>query len=113
MTGVMVVQGRKLSAGDIAQMQGRLAELLEWGRTRRSEELCRRWDWNGPATSCCLPGNGVPPTDSATEPIHGILPDLPPLSLSTSRRLRLTGASSTACRLATTPGLTTSPTDGG
>src|ERR1039457_4633253 len=45
MTGVMVVQGRELSAEDIRQMQGLLAEHRDWGRTRISEELCRRWDW--------------------------------------------------------------------
>ena len=61
----MVVQARELSAGDFAKMQGPLAEYPEWGRT-----------WGR------LPGNGLPPTDSATEPIHGILHDLPPLSLS-------------------------------
>ena len=41
----MVVQGRELSAGDIGQIQGLLAEHPDWGRTRLSEELCRRWDW--------------------------------------------------------------------
>jgi len=41
----MVVQGRELSAEDIGQMQGLLAEHPDWGRTRLSEELCRRWDW--------------------------------------------------------------------
>ena len=44
----MVVQGRELSAGDIGQ--GLLPEHLDWGRTRLSEKLCRRWDWrNGRA----------------------------------------------------------------
>ena len=45
MTGVLVVQGRELSAGDIGLIQGLLAEHPEWGRTRLSEELCRLWDW--------------------------------------------------------------------
>jgi hypothetical protein len=45
MADVMVVQGRELSAEDIEQMQGLLAEHPDWGRTRLSEELCRRWDW--------------------------------------------------------------------
>ena len=45
MTGGIVVQGRELSAGDIGQIQGFLAEHPDWGRTRLSEELCRRWDW--------------------------------------------------------------------
>ena len=41
----MVVQGRELSGADIGQVQGLLAEHPEWGRTRLSEEHCRRWDW--------------------------------------------------------------------
>ena len=45
MTGVVVVQGRELSAQDIGLIQGLLAEHPDWGRTRLSEELCRRWDW--------------------------------------------------------------------
>jgi Domain of unknown function (DUF4338) len=45
MTGVMVVQGRELSAEDIGLIQGLLAEHRDWGRTRLSEELCRQWDW--------------------------------------------------------------------
>ena len=45
MTGIRVVQGRELSAGDIGQMQGLLAEHPDWGRTRLSEEICHRWDW--------------------------------------------------------------------
>ena len=45
MTGVMVVQGRELSAEDIGLIQGLLAEHREWGRTRLSEELCCLWDW--------------------------------------------------------------------
>ncbi len=45
MTDVMVVQGRELSAEDIGLIQGLLAEHRDWGRTRLSEELCRRWDW--------------------------------------------------------------------
>ncbi|MEK7731051.1 MAG: Druantia anti-phage system protein DruA [Planctomycetota bacterium] len=45
MTGVMVVQGRELSAGDIGVIQALLAVHRDWGRTRLSEELCRLWDW--------------------------------------------------------------------
>ena len=45
MADVMVVQGRELNAEDIGQIQGLLAEHPDWGRTRFSEELCRRWDW--------------------------------------------------------------------
>jgi hypothetical protein len=42
MAGVIVVQGWELSAEDIGQMKGLLAEHPDWGRTRLSEELCRR-----------------------------------------------------------------------
>ena len=45
MTGVMVVQGRELSAEDIGLIQGIMTEHRDWGRTRLSEELCHRWDW--------------------------------------------------------------------
>lgn len=45
MTGIMVVQGRELSAEDIWLIQGLLAEHRDRGRIRLSEELCRRWDW--------------------------------------------------------------------
>lgn len=41
----MGVQGRELSAEDIGLIQALLAEHRDWGRTRLSEELCRRWDW--------------------------------------------------------------------
>lgn len=44
----MVVQGRALSAEDIGLIQGLLAAQRDWGRTRLSEELCRRWDWRNP-----------------------------------------------------------------
>ena len=45
MTGVMVIQGRKLSTEDIGLIQGLLARHRDWGRTRLSEELCCLWDW--------------------------------------------------------------------
>lgn len=41
----MAVRGRKLSAGDIGQIHGLRTEHLGVGRTRLSEELCRRRDW--------------------------------------------------------------------
>ena len=107
----MVVQGRELSAGDIGQMQGLLAEHPDWCRSRLSEELCRLWNWRN-ATGRLkdmaartlllklersghiqLPprqrpsSNGfrnrfVPVVAPATEPIHGVLRDLQPLSVS-------------------------------
>lgn len=45
MPDAMVVQGRELRVEDIGLIQGILAEHRDWGRTRLSEELCRRWDW--------------------------------------------------------------------
>ena len=39
------MQGRELRAEDISLIQALLAEHPEWGRTRLSQELCRRWDW--------------------------------------------------------------------
>ena len=45
MAGVMVIQGRELRAEDVGLIRGLLAEHGDWGRTRLSEELCRRWDW--------------------------------------------------------------------
>ena len=44
MAGVMVMQGRELRAADIDLIQGLLAEHPDWGRTRLSEALCRRWE---------------------------------------------------------------------
>lgn len=41
----MVIQGRELGARDIALIRALQAEHGDWGRTRLSEELCRRWDW--------------------------------------------------------------------
>ena len=111
MTGIIVVQGRELSAEDIRQMQRLLAEHPDWGRTRLSEELCRRWDWRNaqgrPKDMAArtlllklersghirLPprqrpsSNGfrnrrVPVVAPATEPIRGALRDLRPLSVS-------------------------------
>ena len=107
----MVVQGRELSGEDIGQVQGLLAEHPEWGRTRLSEELCRRWDWRnalgrpkdmaartlllklersghiqlpprqGPSSNG-FRNRRVPVVTPATEPIHGPLPDLRPLAVS-------------------------------
>lgn len=45
MTDVMVMQGRELRGADIGLIRGLLAEHPAWGRTRVSEELCRRWNW--------------------------------------------------------------------
>ena len=45
MTGVVVVQGRELNAGDIGLIQGLLAVHRDWGGTRLSDALCCLWDW--------------------------------------------------------------------
>lgn len=45
MTGAMVLQGRELKGEDLALIRELMAEHAEWGRSRLSVELCRRWDW--------------------------------------------------------------------
>ena len=109
MAGVMVVQGRELSAEDIGQMQGLMAAHPDWCRSRLSQELCRLWDWrnaNGllkdmaartlllklersgyiqlPArqrpSSNGFRNRSVPVVAPASEPIRGVLGDLQPLS---------------------------------
>src|SRR5487761_2629424 len=45
MASTMTIQGRELSSEDIGLIQRLLAEHLDWGRTRLSEELCHLWDW--------------------------------------------------------------------
>lgn len=107
----MVVQGRELSADDIGEIKGLLVEHPEWGRTRLSEELCRQWDWRNAlgrpkdmaartlllklerAGHILLPprqrpssnefrNRSVPMVAPASEPIHGVLCELQPLSVS-------------------------------
>ncbi len=39
------MQGREVSGADLGLIRSLLAEQPAWGRTRLSEELCRRWDW--------------------------------------------------------------------
>jgi hypothetical protein len=45
MTQTMIIQGREVGAADLALIQALQAEHGDWGRTRLSVELCRRWDW--------------------------------------------------------------------
>ena len=45
MTNSLVIQGRQLGAGDLELIRSLQVEHREWGRTRLSVELCRRWDW--------------------------------------------------------------------
>jgi len=107
----MVVQGREVSSADIGLIQGLLAEHPEWGRTRVSEELCRRWDWRNAKgrpkdmaartlllklersghiplpprqrpSSNALRNRCAPLVDHAADPVRGALRGLRPLSVS-------------------------------
>jgi len=40
-----IIQGRRVSAADLAQIQTLLAENPSWHRTRLARELCARWAW--------------------------------------------------------------------
>lgn len=40
-----IIQGRRLSAADLAQIRTLLAENPSWHRTRLARELCARWGW--------------------------------------------------------------------
>jgi len=106
----MVVQGREVSSADIGQIQGLLAEHPEWGRTRVSEELCRRWGWRNAKgrpkdmaaralllklersghirlpprqrpSSNALRNRRAPLVDHAADPVRGALSGLRPLSV--------------------------------
>ena len=105
------MQGRELRAEDISLIQALLAEHPEWGRTRLSQELCRRWDWRNAQgrfkdmaartlllklerggliqlprrqrpSSNGLRNRQAPLVAHATEPIRDALGDLRPLTLS-------------------------------
>jgi hypothetical protein len=107
----MVMQGREVSGADIGLIRGLLAEHPEWGRTRLSEELCRRWDWRSAQgqpkemaartlllklersghirlprrqrpSSNGLRNRRVPVVDHSTDPIRGMLHDVRPLTVS-------------------------------
>ena len=45
----LLLQGRRLSAPELAQIQRWLAEHPAWHRTRLSRELCARWNWRNAA----------------------------------------------------------------
>jgi len=111
MTGVMIVQGRQLGTEDIQLIGDLLSEHPEWGRTRLSRELCRRWNWGnaqgrmkdmacralllkleraglielperrGPSPNG-LRNRNVPFVAHATEPIHCPLRQLRPVTVS-------------------------------
>lgn len=107
----MVIQGRHITADDLELIRYLMAENADWGRTRLSEELCRRWDWRNaqgrikdmaarslllkmqrrgcielPArqrpSSNAFRNRRVPSVEHASEPIRDSLGDLRPLSVS-------------------------------
>jgi hypothetical protein len=111
MTGIMVMQGRQVSGADIDLIRDLLVDHPHWGRTRLSEELCRRWGWRNAQgrpkdmaartlllklergghlrlpprqrpSSNGLRNRHVPVAESATDPIRGVLRDLRPLTVS-------------------------------
>ncbi len=106
----MVIQGRIITADEIGLIRGLMVEHRDWGRTRLSQELCRRWDWGNAqgrikdmaARTLLLklerrgfielparerPSSNefrncrVPVVDHAGEPIRGRLSDLEALSV--------------------------------
>ena len=44
-----IIQGRRLSAPDLAEIRTLRAEHPFWHRTRLSRELCERWGWRNEA----------------------------------------------------------------
>ena len=107
----MVIQGRNITADEIGLIRNLMAENVDWGRTRLSEELCRRWNWRNaqgrikdmalrtlllklerrgfielPArqrpSSNAFRNRRVSIVDHASEPIRGTLRDLRPLRVS-------------------------------
>ena len=112
MTGIiLVMQGRTVSGADIELIRDLLVEHPQWGRTRLSEELCRRWGWRNAQgrpkdmaartlllklerggyirlpprqrpSSNAFRNRHVPVVEPATDPIRGTLRDLRPLSVS-------------------------------
>jgi hypothetical protein len=41
-----VIQGRRLTPAELAEIRNLLAGHPDWHRTRISRELCQRWDWH-------------------------------------------------------------------
>ena len=105
------MQGRQVSGADIGLIRDLLVDHPHWGRTRLSEELCRRWGWRNAQghpkdmaartlllklergghirlpprqrpSSNGLRNRHVPVAESATDPICGALRDLRPLTVS-------------------------------
>ncbi len=40
-----IIQGRRITPGDVALIRGLLTGNPSWNRSRLSRELCERWDW--------------------------------------------------------------------
>jgi len=107
----MVMQGREVSGADIELIRDLLVEHFQWGRTRLSEELCRRWGWRNAQgrpkdmaartlllklersghirlpprqrpSSNAFRNRHVPVVEPPTDPMGGTLRDLRPLSVS-------------------------------
>jgi len=107
----MVIQGRRITTNEIALIRDLMAEQRDWGRTRLSEELCRRWNWRNAQgrikdmaartlllklerrgcielpprqrpSSNQFRNRRVPLVEPAAEPIRVSLSELRPLSLS-------------------------------
>ena len=104
------MQGRPVNGADLGLIRGLLDDHPAWGRSRLSEELCRRWDWRtaqgrlkdmaartlllkleraghirlptrrGPSPNGRR-NRGLPVVAHATEPIRGALRDLQPMSV--------------------------------
>ncbi len=49
MTDELVVQGRRITPGDLEQIQELMRTHPEWSRRRLSEALTAAWDWRNPA----------------------------------------------------------------
>ena len=45
MDATEVIQGRRLSERDVAELRGWMGSNPGWSRKRIALELCRRWDW--------------------------------------------------------------------
>jgi hypothetical protein len=46
MVSTLTIQGRQVTSTDLATIRDLIAIHPDWHRTRLSQELCRRWEWN-------------------------------------------------------------------
>jgi len=104
----MVIQGRKTTEYDIQLVQKLLKSNPDWSRTRLSQELCRQWNWRNPKGQlkdmACrsfllkleqrgyitlpasrirggIPKNPVTDVPHRTDPIHGELKSIAPVTI--------------------------------